>query len=149
LCKGRRKKSALALIFAKVLSGRSALAVVGPVEAENLVVGAGDQRGPGLVIRLVVLPDTDPFEPDDRGLVVLRQRHLDAAAFAVDPAAEADLVLRVFGNYMAAGAAGVEIAGPVAVFHAQPERIVLRVVLGVILRGDQELHGRDLLLRMS
>jgi len=77
--------------FLAVGHERSALGIVGAVEAKDLVVGAGHQRLLGVVIRLVVLPDPDPCKADDRRLVVFRKRNADAAAFAVDAAAEADL----------------------------------------------------------
>src|SRR5450432_821566 len=66
--------------FLAVGHQRSTFPCVGAVEPEDLVVGAADQRMLGFLVGLVVLPDADLFEPDDRGLVVLRQRHLDAAA---------------------------------------------------------------------
>ena len=122
--------------------------VVGAVDPENLVVGAGHQRIAGFVVGLVALPDRDPLEPDDRGFVVFRHRHVDAAAIAIDAAAEADFIAGVFGDDVAAIAAGVEIAGPVAIFDAKPERIIGGVLVRRNFRRHQQLHRADLLLGM-
>jgi hypothetical protein len=72
------------------------------------------------LVRLVAIPNLDPLKADDGGLVVLRQRHIDAA-FTVDAAAETDFVARVFCDNMAARAAGVEIAGAVTVLNSNSE----------------------------
>src|SRR5690242_15907420 len=81
--------------FLAVGHQRGAFAGVGALKAEHSVVGAGDQRSIVIWIRIVVLPDPDPREPYDGRFVVLRQCDPDAAALAVDAAAEADLVCRL------------------------------------------------------
>ena len=80
----------------------------------------------------------------------------NAAAVAVDVAFEVDAggdlrigVRIAHGRRMAAFAAGIEVAGPVAEIDAEPERIFettwsSRRLFG----GDEELHHGDLLLRM-
>jgi hypothetical protein len=75
---------------------------LGAVDAKNLVVGAGQQGIAGLVVGLVAIPDRDPLQPDDRGFVVFRQCDINAAAFAIDAAAEADFAAGVFGDGMIA-----------------------------------------------
>jgi hypothetical protein len=87
-------------------------------DARDIVVGAGQQGIGGVVIRFVAIPHHDPLKPDDGGFAIFRQRHIDAAAFA-DAAAETDFVTGVFGNDVIAIAAGIEIAGAVAVFDAE------------------------------
>src|SRR5271163_64030 len=49
---------------------------------------------------------------------------------------------------LAAFAAWIEIAGPVAEMDAEPERIFERLEVGVILGGDEKLHHADFLQRM-
>jgi hypothetical protein len=95
-----------------------AFAELGAFDARDLVVGAGQQGIGGIVIRFVAIPHHDPLKPDDGGFAIFRQRHIDAAAFA-DAAAETDFVTGVFGNDVIAIAAGIEIAGAVAVFDAE------------------------------
>ena len=105
---------------------------IGAINAEDLVVGAGHQIVAGVVIGFVTLPDPDPLQPDQRRFVVLH-RHFDAAAFAVDAAAEADFVAGFFGNDMIAEAAGVEIARPVAIFETEAEGVIDGLVFRRIL----------------
>jgi hypothetical protein len=57
------------------------------IDAKDLVVGAGHERVLGLLVRLVAIPNSDPLKAEDGGLVVFRQRHIDAAAFTIDAAA--------------------------------------------------------------
>ena len=75
----------------------------------------------GVVVGLVALPDSDPFQPDQRGFVVLH-RHVNAAAFAIDAAAKSNFksnfAAGVFGDDVAAG---IEIAGAMAIFEAERE----------------------------
>ena len=92
---------------------------VSAVDAKNLDVGTGQQGIGGLVIRLVAIPHPDPLKADDGGFFIFRQRHIDAAAFAIDATAEADFVAGIFGKDVVAVAAGIEIAGAVAVFDAE------------------------------
>jgi len=66
------------------------------------------------------LPQHDPLETDNGRIVVLH-RHRDAAAVTIDTAAKADFVAPVFGDDVAAGSAGVEFAGPVAILDAETE----------------------------
>src|SRR5581483_4861528 len=94
---------------------RGARAVVGAVEPNNPVIAAGFQRSVGIFSRLVVQPDPDAFEPHDGRLVVLRERDPDAAALAIDAAAEPHLVAFPGEHRVVAGAAGVEIAAAVAI----------------------------------
>jgi len=75
------------------------------VDAENLVVGTGNQIVAGVVVGLVALSDPDSLEPDQCRLVVLRHRDFDAAALAIDATAEADFIAGFFGNHMTAKAA--------------------------------------------
>jgi hypothetical protein len=72
------------------------------IEAENLVVRAGNQRFLGVVVGLVVLPDADALKADNRGFVVLRRRHIDAATLAVNRASEANFVALILGDCMSA-----------------------------------------------
>ena len=85
----------------------------GAIDSENLVVGAGDQIIAGIVVGLVALPDPNPLQADERGFVVLHG-DIDTAALAIDAAAEVDFLGFILGDDMAAEAAGVEIARPVA-----------------------------------
>jgi len=94
-------------------------AELGAIDAKNLVVGAGQQGIGGIVIRFVAIPNHDPLKPDDGGFAIFRQRQIDAAAFAIDAAAETDFVTGVLGNDVIAIAAGIEIAGAAAVFDAE------------------------------
>src|SRR6516225_1661490 len=80
----------------------SAFGAIRAVKAEYLVVGACCQRLLGVVVRLVVLPDADALKADDRRFFILRQRHVDAAAFAVDAAGETDFAATVFRNRVVA-----------------------------------------------
>jgi len=45
-------------------------------------------------------------------------------------------------------AAGIETAGPVAILHAEPDGVTGGLVLRLLFRRDQKLHGGHLLLRM-
>ena len=101
---------------------------IGAINAENLVVGAGDQIIAGVVVGLVAFPDPDPLQPDQRGSVV-RHRHFNAAAFAIDAAAKSNFAAGVFGRDVIAVAAGIKIAGAVAIFEAEAERIIDGLVI--------------------
>jgi hypothetical protein len=127
---------------------RRAFARADAVEPEDLVVGAGDQRVARFLIGLAVLPDPHPFQSDDRRFVVFRQCDTDAAAIAIDPTAKADFVAGVFDDDVAAVAAGVEVAGPVAIFDAKAERKISGLLVRGNFRRHQELHGADLLQGM-
>src|SRR5882757_9076219 len=120
---------------------------IGAINAEDLVVGAGDQIVTGVVVGLVALPDPDPLQPDQRRFVVLH-RHLNAAAFAIDAAAKSNFAAGVLGDDVAAEAAGIEIAGAVAIFEAEAERIIDGLVFRRVFSRHQQLHRADLLLRM-
>ena len=102
---------------------------IGAINAEDLVVGAGNQIIAGVVVGLVALPDPDPLQPDQRGFVVLH-RHANAAAFAIDAAAKSNFAAGVFGDDVTAVAAGIEIAGAVAIFEAEAERVIDGLVSG-------------------
>src|SRR6478752_3710129 len=117
------------------------------IDTEDLVVGAGNQIIAGIVVRLVAFPDPDPLQPDQRGLVVLH-RHFNAAAFAVDAAAKSNFAAAVLGDDVTAEAAGIEIAGAVAIFETETERIIDGLVFRRVLGRHQQLHRADLLLRM-
>src|ERR1700704_4445086 len=58
--------------FLAVGHQRGTFAGVGAIEAENLVIGAGDKGILRFVVGLVVLPDAYPLEPDDRRFIVFR-----------------------------------------------------------------------------
>ena len=120
---------------------------IGTINAEDLVVGAGDQIVAGVVVGLVALPDPDPLQPDQRGFVVLH-RHFNTAAFAIDAAAKSNFTAGVFGDNVIAVAAGIEIAGAVAIFEAEAERIIDGLVFRRVFGRHQQLHHADFLLRM-
>ena len=54
----------------------------------------------------------------------------------------------VFGDDVTAVAAGIEIAGAVAIFEAEAERIIDGLVFRRVLGRHQQLHRADFLLRM-
>jgi len=88
--------------FLAVGHQRGAFADVDTVEPEHLVVSAADECVAQFLVRLAVLPDAYPFDPDDRGFVVLRYRHVDPAAIAVDAAAEAYFMTPIVGREVVA-----------------------------------------------
>src|SRR5258705_4094236 len=118
---------------------------IGAINAEDLVVGASNQIIAGVVVGFITLPDPDPLQPDQRGFVVL---HRHAATFAIDAAAKSNFTAGVFGDNVIAVAAGIEIAGAVAIFEAEMERIIDGLVFRRVLGRHQQLHRADLLLRM-
>ncbi|MEH2522868.1 MULTISPECIES: hypothetical protein [unclassified Bradyrhizobium] len=94
-----------------------AFAQVRAIDAKDLVVGAGNQIIAGVVVGLVAFPDPDPLQPDQHRFIVFH-RHFNAAAFAIDAAAKPDFSAGVLGDDVIAIAAGIEIAGAVAIFEA-------------------------------
>lgn len=87
--------------------------------SQRLQLRAGRQVVAGVVIRFVALPDPDSLQPDARGFVVVRHCDVDAAAIAIDAAAEADFIGIDFRRDLVAIAVGVEIAWPMAIFEAE------------------------------
>src|SRR5215831_15237655 len=84
------------------------------VEPEHPIVRPTAERK-ALLVRLVVAPDAYRIEPHEGRLVVTGELDRDAAAVAVDRAAELRLVVRDLGHLdVAAVPAGVEISGPMA-----------------------------------
>ena len=76
------------------------------------------------------------------------KRDADAAAIAIDAAAEPHFITGVFGDDVAAEAAGVEIARPMAILDAEAERIIGGVLVRRDFRRHQQLHRADFLLGM-
>ena len=90
-------------------------------------------------------------------VVVVGKRDIDAAAVAIDVAFEIDAGRSghpVFGRdigvvqildrrRVAAIAAGIEIAGPVAVIDAEPERILEIGKIRIFLGADEKSHHAD------
>jgi hypothetical protein len=120
---------------------------IGAINAVDPVVSAGNQIIAGVIVGLVALPDPDPLQPDQHGFVVLH-RHGNAAAFAIDAAPKSNFAAGVFGDNVIAVAAGIEIAGAVAIFEAEAERIIDGLVFRCVLGRHQKLHRADFLLRM-
>src|SRR5579859_142165 len=96
---------------------------------------------------MFAIPDRDLREPHDRGLVILRERNFKPSAAAIGFTGVADFLVAVLIHEMAAGVAAVEIPRPVPEPHADAIGVAGRLARAV-LRGDEQLHGADLLLGM-
>ena len=107
----RRKLLAIGHLF-------GTFAQIRAIDTEDIVIRAGNQIVAGVVIGLVALPDSDPFQPDQRGFYVLH-RHFNAAAFGIDAAAQPNFAAGIFGDNVTAVAAGIEIARAVAIFKSR------------------------------
>ncbi|MEH2537418.1 hypothetical protein V1278_002257 [Bradyrhizobium sp. AZCC 1577] len=79
---------------------------------------------------------------------IVLHRHVNAAAFAIDTAAETNFAAGVFGDNVIAIAAGIEIAYAVAIFETEAEGIIDGLVFRRVFGRHQKLHRADLLLRM-
>ena len=113
-------------------------------------------------VRRIAFPDADVIEGDDNRIVVVGKGDVDAAAVTIDVAFEIDAggfghaILRryvgivgvLYGRRMAAIAAGIEIAGPIAKIDAEPECILEDRKVRVFFGADEELHHADFLQRM-
>ena len=148
--------------FLAVGDERGAIAHARAVEPEHFVVGAGFESAGGFAVRPIALPDPNMIEPDDGGVIRVGEAYGYAAAVAIDVALEIDsgrqrhAVLRRnvrigrirHRGRMAAIAAGIEIAGPVAKIDAKPEGILEFGEIRVLFGADQKLHHADFLQRM-
>lgn len=107
--------------FLAISNKLGAFARINAVDAKYLVVGPGNEVVAGLLVGIVTVPDSNPFQPHHNGFVVFQSSHIEAATVAIDAATEAGFLTSVLCNNMSATAAGIEIAGAMAVLDAEPE----------------------------
>ena len=107
--------------FLAISHQEAAFARIGAIEAENLVIRAGNQRFLRSLSGLLFCQMRMRFLAHNREFVVLRRRHLEAAALAVDRASEGNFVALILGDRMIAAAAGIEVAGAMLLFYTRPE----------------------------
>ena len=122
--------------------------------SRNTLSSAPACKAGGSRVGRVTFPDADVIEFDDHRIVIVGERHSDAAAVAIDVAFEVDTgrprhpvlgrdigIVRIFDRRrMAAIAAGIEIAGAIAKIDAEPKRILEIRKVRIFLGADQKLH---------